>query len=205
MPTTTHTSHFHTQQNKVHGKRLKSILKGDPETEKEEDEDIDIKNNNEKEGKKKDDRFVSTINGNIVHVTVNNFITTDKQAQQQQQTPSKLYNNRPFSSDTKERKERAYQQQASKIHPSDSSLSSTLKNPYEAKLANKVGLHPRGKKKEESRNLMMIYDRPISAKVAEERRKNMKGLAYNPLAEKLGHDMGPNSSGKKRYPSSNHR
>ena len=25
-----------------------------------------------------DDRFISTINGNIVHVTVNNFINTDK-------------------------------------------------------------------------------------------------------------------------------
>jgi len=27
-----------------------------------------------------DDRFISTINGNIVHVTVNNFINTDKKA-----------------------------------------------------------------------------------------------------------------------------
>ncbi len=27
---------------------------------------------------KKDNNFISTINGNIVHVTVNNFITTDK-------------------------------------------------------------------------------------------------------------------------------
>ena len=49
----------------------------------------------------KDDRFVSTINGNIVHVTVNNFITTDKPVAQQ--TPTKFYNTRPFSSDTKER------------------------------------------------------------------------------------------------------
>ena len=29
---------------------------------------------------KKDNNFISTINGNIVHVTVNNFITTDKKA-----------------------------------------------------------------------------------------------------------------------------
>lgn len=27
---------------------------------------------------KKDNNFINTINGNIVHVTVNNFITTDK-------------------------------------------------------------------------------------------------------------------------------
>lgn len=29
-------------------------------------------------GMKKDNNFINTINGNIVHVTVNNFITTDK-------------------------------------------------------------------------------------------------------------------------------
>ncbi len=27
---------------------------------------------------KKDNNFINTINGNVVHVTVNNFITTDK-------------------------------------------------------------------------------------------------------------------------------
>ena len=30
---------------------------------------------------KKDNNFISTINGNIVHLTVNNFINTDKKPQ----------------------------------------------------------------------------------------------------------------------------
>ena len=49
---------------------------------------------------KKDNNFISSISGNIVHVTVNNFITTDKK-------PDRLVDNshmtRPFSSDNKER------------------------------------------------------------------------------------------------------
>ena len=40
------------------------------------------------------------INGNIVHVTVNNFITTDKKPDSVSKT---VANTRPFSSDTKER------------------------------------------------------------------------------------------------------
>jgi hypothetical protein len=47
-------------------------------------------------GGKKDNNFISSINGNIVHVTVNNFITTDKKPLEK---PSHL--TRPYSSDNK--------------------------------------------------------------------------------------------------------
>lgn len=44
---------------------------------------------------KKDNNFISSINGNIVHVTVNNFITTDKKP------ADKSHLTRPYSSDNK--------------------------------------------------------------------------------------------------------
>lgn len=50
---------------------------------------------------KKDNNFINTINGNIVHVTVNNFITTDKKPEQRSIDKSHL--NRPYSSDNKDR------------------------------------------------------------------------------------------------------
>ena len=53
---------------------------------------------------KKDNNFINTINGNIVHVTVNNFITTDKKPEQRNADKSHL--NRPYSSDNKERLEK---------------------------------------------------------------------------------------------------
>ena len=43
------------------------------------------------------------INGNIVHVTVNNFITTDKKPESMGKT---VANSRPFSSDTKDREKK---------------------------------------------------------------------------------------------------
>ncbi len=49
---------------------------------------------------KKDNNFINTINGNIVHVTVNNFITTDKKADR---FVDKSHLTRPYSSDNKER------------------------------------------------------------------------------------------------------
>ena len=89
--------------------KVRSILKGDQEEEKESFGEPML----EKEAKN-DDRFISSINGNIVHVTVNNFITADKggfmekgnfasteKKPQQTDTPVKLYNTRPFSSDAK--------------------------------------------------------------------------------------------------------
>ncbi len=53
---------------------------------------------------KKDNNFINTINGNIVHVTVNNFITTDKKLDQSYNDRSHL--TRPYSSDNKERLEK---------------------------------------------------------------------------------------------------
>jgi hypothetical protein len=61
------------------------------------------------------------------------------------------------------------------------------------------------KKREDQKNLMMIYDRPISAKSNEDKRKAGKVAGYhNVFVDKLGHDMlVTNFSSKKRYPSSN--
>ncbi len=47
---------------------------------------------------KKDNNFISAINGNIVHVTVNNFITTDKKLER---PGDKSHLMRPYSSDNK--------------------------------------------------------------------------------------------------------
>ena len=150
----------------------------------------------------KDDRFVSTINGNIVHVTVNNFITTDKKPQN---TPSKIYNTRPFSSDGKDKEKRGYHP-TSKIHPSDSNTSTNFKNPYESKLSGKLTSSIASRrKKDEPKALMMIYDRPISAKVNDDKKK---GVKPGHLGEKLGHhgnDLMVTNFSKKRYPSSNAR
>lgn len=49
----------------------------------------------------KENNFISSINGNIVHVTVNNFITTDKKPNDT--TVNKSHLTRPYSSDNKER------------------------------------------------------------------------------------------------------
>lgn len=53
---------------------------------------------------KKENNFISAINGNIVHVTVNNFITTDKKPEKVAENHSHL--TRPYSSDNKERLEK---------------------------------------------------------------------------------------------------
>lgn len=90
------------------------------------------------------------------------------------------------------------------IH-AESALSSASKNPYESKLIGKIGPNMRGaKKKEEQKNLMMIYDRPISAKSNEDRRKapKVKAPDHHLITEKLGYDMlATNSSAKRRFPS----
>lgn len=53
---------------------------------------------------------------------------------------------------------------------------------------------------------MMIYDRPVSAKVADDRKKTGKMPISNALSDKLGgYDMITGGSTKKRYPSTNHR
>lgn len=44
--------------------------------------------------------FINNINGNIVHVTVNNFITSDKKGEIQGKNS---VNTRPYSSDQKDR------------------------------------------------------------------------------------------------------
>lgn len=160
----------------------------------------------EKEQKPADDRFISTINGNIVHVTVNNFINTEKKPPTE--TPVKVYNTRPFSSDAKDReKKNVAQPNPTKLFPYDSSLSTTFKNPYEMKMIGKIGTNMKGgiKKKEEIKNPLMTYDRPTSANIGSDKKKTSKPpVTTNPLTEKLGYDMMVTGSNtKKRYPSSN--
>lgn len=61
------------------------------------------------------------------------------------------------------------------MFPSDSGMSSTYKNPYERHVMGKLGVNLRTHKKhEDKKNLMMIYDRPVSAKTTEDKRKGAK-------------------------------
>jgi hypothetical protein len=152
---------------------------------------------------KPNDGFISTINGNIVHVTVNNFINTDKKPPTE--TPVK-FNTRPFSSDAKDReKKNPVQPAQNKLFPYDSGLATTFKNPYEMKMIGKIGSNIKPtKKKEEVRAPISTFDRPTSANIGSDKKKPIKPTASNPISEKLGYDMmitGSNS--KKRYPSSN--
>jgi len=148
-----------------------------------------------------EDRFISTINGNIVHVTVNNFINTDKKVNDNT-TPTKMYNTRPFSSDAKEREKKQAPVVNTRLFANDG-FSSTLKNPYEMKMASKIGGGRGIKKKEEIRNPMIVLDRPISAnQISEKKRGRPPAMAM--LADKLGGEMMVTGSmAKKRYPSSN--
>jgi len=101
-----------------------------------------------------DDRFISSINGNIVHVTVNNFINTEKKPASNE-TPVKVYNTRPFSSDAKDREKKAQQNMASnsinqKLFPYDTTgMATTFKNPYEMKMIGKIGTNLKNPKKKE--------------------------------------------------------
>lgn len=75
----------------------------------------------------KDSNF--NINGNIVHVTVNNFITTDKP----ESASKNVANSRPFSSDTKQReRQKKYEvmsKTTGKMFPYDNMISN-FKSPY---------------------------------------------------------------------------
>jgi len=71
---------------------------------------------------------VNNINGNIVHVTVNNFINTDKK---NESTANKTLNTRPYSSDTKDReKTNPYDIKPNKLFGYDT-FTGNLKNAYE--------------------------------------------------------------------------
>ena len=77
--------------------------------------------------------MINNINGNIVHVTVNNFITTEKKPEP---STSKLYNSRPYSSDTKDREKKSqpYEVKTSKLFGYDtfsgSGTSGGMKSAY---------------------------------------------------------------------------
>ena len=98
--------------------------------------------------------MINNINGNIVHVTVNNFITTDKKPEP---TGSKVYNSRPYSSDTKEREKKTqpYEVKTSKLFGYDTfSGGSNLKSAYEQKIMGRNTNSSKGgvRKKEEKFN-----------------------------------------------------
>lgn len=114
--------------------------------------------------------MINNINGNIVHVTVNNFITTEKKPEPQ----TKMYNTRPYSSDNKERekKNNPYDTKPNKLFGYDT-FTSNLKNAYEQKVMGKIGSTASkavpsgygtkpGKKKEEPKPFV-ANERPSSA------------------------------------------
>jgi hypothetical protein len=77
--------------------------------------------------KLKEEGFINTINGNIVHVTVNNFITTEKKTET---TPNRTFNSRPYSSDFKERDKRVLEMKPGKFNPYENTKSVPYQNPY---------------------------------------------------------------------------
>lgn len=83
---------------------------------------------------KKEGGLVNNINGNIVHVTVNNFIASDKK----NETAKNSVNSRPYSSDQKDRekeKRSINNMNQKKIIPYEPViLSNSSKNPYEQRL-----------------------------------------------------------------------
>lgn len=87
---------------------------------------------------KKDNNFISSINGNIVHVTVNNFITTDKKPNLDSNN-NKSHLTRPYSSDNKQRIERDIR--TGKFEPKKNlfTYDTSFKSPYDTKLATKLG------------------------------------------------------------------
>lgn len=174
---------------------LKSILKGFP--------------NEEEQGFKKEKEFsvdreeklVNNINGNIVHVTVNNFITTEKKVE----SAAKVYNTRPFSSDTKDREKKVYEVKPSKLFGYDT-YTSNIKNAYEDKVAGKIGVFGssqpgKGKKKEEPKPFL-ANERPQSANMQAELRKGKTGPGVGLLGreEMMVTGLGGTSSNKKRTP-----
>lgn len=143
---------------------LKSILKGFPNEEYQEEEEPT------KEEFRSEEKMINNINGNIVHVTVNNFITTEKKPEPQ----TKMYNTRPYSSDNKERekKNNPYDTKPNKLFGYDT-FTSNLKNAYEQKVMGKIGSTASkavpsgygtkpGKKKEEPKPFV-ANERPSSA------------------------------------------
>lgn len=74
--------------------------------------------------------MVNNINGNVLHVTVNNFMTSEKKPEQSKNP----VNNRPYSSDQKDRekdKRDVRNINQKKIMPYDPlSFSASTKNPY---------------------------------------------------------------------------
>ena len=83
---------------------------------------------------------MNNINGNIVHVTVNNFITTEKKGSGAHKT---AYNTRPYSSDTKERDKKGhggYDPKPSKLFAYDAPVVGNARSTYESKLGSKVGM-----------------------------------------------------------------
>lgn len=78
---------------------------------------------------------INNINGNIVHVTVNNFITSEKKKEGEKT----LTNTRPFSSDQKDREKEKKGTNQKKIFPYEANIIGSTKSPYDSKIASRLG------------------------------------------------------------------
>lgn len=134
----------------------KSILKGDlnpPESEAEEFNEF------EEEEKSNPRNIINNINANVVHLTVNNYIGSDKK----QETPAKnSANTRPYSSDQKEREKEKKPPQPKKSLLNDP-FGSSVRSPYDMKLGNKNASIKVAQKPKEA-NRFAPNERPQSAK-----------------------------------------
>jgi hypothetical protein len=84
------------------------------------------------------DKFLDNAS-NMVAVTVNNFMQSEKKQEQMAQT----YNNRPYSSDNKEREKRVnpYDLKPNKLFAYDNPITSnSIKAAYDNKIIGKMGL-----------------------------------------------------------------
>lgn len=111
---------------------------------------------------KKPSSIINNINGNVVHVTVNNFIASDKKAEQ----AVKAINSRPFSSDQKDReKDKKVSTTLKKTLLNEPiTFGSSLRSPYDMKVGTKNNSMKSSMKKETTNNRMGVNERPQSAK-----------------------------------------
>jgi hypothetical protein len=170
---------------KREGLKVRSILKGFP---------------SEEEAGRVEAREKMNENGSLVAVTVNNFMQSDKKQEQPQ-----TYNNRPYSSDNKERKPTPYELKPNRLFAYDNPVASNIKTAYDNKIIGKIGVTTAGisknpKRPEEVRKGVLANDRPQSANIVPDRKKPRSGYPYS--WEEM---VVTNNLGKKRYPSTNAR
>lgn len=106
------------KQEKKESLKVKSILKGFPNEDEPKERTMDSSNNM----------------SSMVAVTVNNFMQTEKKQEQPQ-----TYNNRPYSSDNKERKANPYDIKPNRLFAYDNPITTNIKTAYDNKIMSKIG------------------------------------------------------------------